>query len=232
MIVQTKKGGRRMNELILLKNNDVFTTSLVIAEGTGNQHKSVVALVKKHIEYFRKFGSIEFSDLKSLKRGRPTKVYYLNEQQATLLMTFLSNSEIVVKFKVELVKQFYQMRQILLEKQTALWQNTRLESKINRLKETDEIKTLVAYAKENGSKNADKYYITFSKLANHAVGLDSNQRNHATTNQLNNLILIENIINHVIKEGLEQQAHYKGIYKACKERIEQFKYIAYLEKIA
>ena len=55
-----------MNELILLKNNDVFTTSLVIAEGTGNQHKSVVALVKKHIEYFRKFGSIEFSDLKSL----------------------------------------------------------------------------------------------------------------------------------------------------------------------
>lgn len=221
-----------MKELILLKNNDVFTTSLVIAEGTGNQHKSVVALVKKHIEYFRKFGSIEFSDLKSLKRGRPTKVYYLNEQQATLLMTFLDNSEIVIEFKVELVKQFYHMRQILLEKQTTLWQNTRLESKINRLKETDEIKTLVAYAKENGSKNADKYYITFSKLANHAVGLDSNQRNHATTNQLNNLILIENIINHVIKEGLEQQAHYKGIYKACKERIEQFKYIAYLEKIA
>ncbi|MEY8321872.1 Rha family transcriptional regulator [Lachnospiraceae bacterium 46-61] len=221
-----------MNELILLKNNDVFTTSLVIAESTGNQHKSVVALVKKHIEYFRKFGSIEFSDLKSLKRGRPTKVYYLNEQQATLLMTFLDNSEVVIEFKVELVKQFYQMRQILLEKQTALWQNTRLESKINRLKETDKIKTLVAYAKENGSKNADKYYITFSKLVNHAVGLDSNQRNHATTNQLNNLILIENIINHVIKEGLEQQAHYKGIYKACKERIEQFKYIAYLEKIA
>ncbi len=170
--------------------------------------------------------------MKSLKRGRPTKVYYLNEQQATLLMTFLDNSEIVVKFKVELVKQFYHMRQILLEKQTTLWQNTRLESKMNRLKETDEIKALVAYAKENGSKNADKYYITFSNLANHAVGLDSNQRNHATTSQLNNLILIENIISHVIKEGLEQHFHYKGIYKACKERIEQFKYIAYLGKTA
>ncbi len=221
-----------MKELILLKNNDVFTTSLVIAEGTGNEHESVVSLIKKYVKDFECFGRIEFTDLKSGKRGRPTKVCYLNEQQATLLMTFLSNSEIVVKFKVELVKQFYQMRQILLEKQTALWQNTRLESKMNRLKETDEIKALVAYAKENGSKNADKYYITFSKLANHAVGLDSNQRNHATTNQLNNLILIENIINHVIKEGLEQQAHYKGIYKACKERIEQFKYIAYLGKTA
>ena len=223
-----------MNELILLKNNDVFTTSLVIAEGTGNQHKSVVALVKKHMEYFEKFGNIRFSDLKStnLQGGRPTKVYYLNEQQATLLMTFLDNSEIVIEFKLKLVKQFYQMRQILLEKQTTLWQNTRLESKINRLKETDEIKELVAYAKENGSKNADKYYITFSKLANKAVGLDSNQRNHATTSQLNNLILIENIINHVIKEGLQEKTYYKAIYQYCKERIEQFKYIAYLGKTA
>ncbi|NDO46002.1 hypothetical protein [Clostridium sp. MD294] len=124
------------------------------------------------------------------------------------------------------------MKQILLEKQTALWQNTRIEAKANRLKETDEIKALVAYAKENGSKNADKYYITFSNLANKAVGIDSNQRNIATTNQLNNLILIENIINHVIQEGLQQQIYYKKIYKCCKKRIEQFRYIAYLEKIA
>lgn len=221
-----------MNELILLKNNDVFTTSLVIAEGTGNEHESVVSLIKKYVKDFECFGRIEFTDLKSGKRGRPTKICYLNEQQATLLMTFLSNSEIVIKFKVELVKQFYQMRQILLEKQTALWQNTRIEAKANRLKETDEIKALVAYAKENGSKNAEKYYITFSNLANKAVGIDSNQRDTATTNQLNNLILIENIINHVIQEGLQQQAYYKEIYKCCKERIEQFKYIAYLEKIA
>lgn len=223
-----------MSELIILKNNDVFTTSLVIAEGTGNQHKSVIALIKKHLKHFEKFGNIRFSDLKStnLQGGRPTKICYLNEQQATLLMTFLENSEIVIEFKVELVKQFYQMRQILLEKQTALWQNTRIEAKANRLRETDEIKALVAYAKENGSKNAEKYYITFSNLANKAVGIDSNQRNIATTNQLNNLILIENIINHVIQEGLQQQAYYKEIYQYCKKRIEMFQYIAYLEKTA
>ncbi len=147
-------------------------------------------------------------------------------------MTFLDNSEIVIEFKVELVKQFYHMKQLLLEKQTTLWQNTRIESKANRLKETDEIKALITYAKENGSKNAEKYYITFSKLANKAVGLDSNQRSTATTNQLNNLILIENMISHVIKEGLGRQDHYKEIYKSCKERIEQFKCIAYLEEIA
>lgn len=223
-----------MNELILLKNNDVFTTSLVIAEGTNVKHKNIKELVSKYENDLKDFGKVRVLNATLDTNGGVQKIsyYLLNEQQATFLMTLLRNTKIVVEFKKELVKQFYQMRQILLEKQTVLWQNTRIEAKANRLKETDEIKALVAYAKENGSKNAEKYYITFSNLANKAVGIDSNQRSIATTNQLNNLILIENIINHVIQEGLQQQIYYKEIYKCCRERIEQFKYIAYLEKIA
>jgi len=223
-----------MNELILLKNNDVFTTSLVIAEGTNVKHKNIKELVSKYENDLKDFGKVRVLNATLDTNGGVQKIsyYLLNEQQATFLMTLLRNTKIVVEFKKELVKQFYQMRQILLEKKTALWQNTRIEAKANRLKETDEIKALVAYAKENGSKNAEKYYVTFSNLANKAVGIDSNQRDTATTNQLNNLILIENIINHVIQEGLQQQVYYKEIYKCCKERIEQFKYIAYLEKIA
>ena len=223
-----------MNELILLKNNDVFTTSLVIAAGTNVKHKNIKELVSKYENDLKDFGKVRVLNATLDTNGGVQKIsyYLLNEQQATFLMTLLRNTKIVVEFKKELVKQFYQMRQILLEKQTVLWQNTRIEAKANRLKETDEIKALVTYAKENGSKNAEKYYITFSNLANKAVRIDSNQRDTATTNQLNNLILIENIINHVIQEGLQQQAYYKEIYKSCKERIEQFKYIAYLEKIA
>ena len=223
-----------MNELILLKNNDVFTTSLVIAEGTNVKHKNIKELVSKYENDLKDFGKVRVLNATLDTNGGVQKIsyYLLNEQQATFLMTLLRNTKIVEKKKKELVKQFYQMRQILLEKQTALWQNTRIEAKANRLKETDEIKALVTYAKENGSRNAEKYYITFSNLANKAVGINSNQRDTTTTNQLNNLILIENIINHVIQEGLQQQAYYKEIYKSCKERIEQFKYIAYLEKIA
>ena len=223
-----------MNELILLKNNDVFTTSLVIAEGTNVKHKNIKELVSKYENDLKDFGKVRVLNATLDTNGGVQKIsyYLLNEQQATFLMTLLRNTKIVVEFKKELVKQFYQRRQILREKQTVLWQNTRIEAKANRLKETDEIKALVTYAKENGSKNAEKYYITFSNLANKAVRIDSNQRDTATTNQLNNLILIENIINHVIQEGLQQQAYYKEIYKSCKERIEQFKYIAYLEKIA
>ena len=94
--------------------------------------------------------------------------------------------------------------------------------------ETDEIKMLVEYAKAQGSKNADKYYISFSKLANKAVGIQADSRDALTTSQLNNLILIEHIIGEVIKESIRQEMHYKDIYKACKVQIQQFQRIAYL----
>ena len=47
---------------------------------------------------------------KNSKGGRPRKIYHLNEQQATLLITFLDNTPQVELFKVALVKQFYEMR--------------------------------------------------------------------------------------------------------------------------
>jgi len=42
-----KKGANIMNELVILEKDDIFTNSLIIAKGTGNQHKSVIALIKK-----------------------------------------------------------------------------------------------------------------------------------------------------------------------------------------
>ena len=78
------------------------------------------------------------------------------------------------------------------------------------------------------AETADKYYISFSQLANKAVGIQADSRDALTTSQLNNLILIEHIIGEVIKESIRQEMHYKDIYKACKVQIQQFQRIAYL----
>lgn len=221
-----------MNQLVKVIKNNVFTDSMVIAEGTGNEHNSVTRIIRNYKEDFEDFGGIEFMDLKSKnpKGGRPIKIYLLNEQQSTLLMTYLGNNEAVRKFKKELVRQFYAMRQYIMEQNSIHWQTTRLESKSNRRMETDEIKLFVQYAKENGSKNAERYYCNLSILANKAVGIESNSRDSATAGQLNNLILIEHIIGEVVKEGISKMLYYKDIYKACKQRIEQFKQVAYLQK--
>lgn len=95
-----------MSELVTLRKNDVFTNSLIIAEGTGNQHKSVTSIIRKYAKDFEDFGKIYFSDFKSLNsgRGRPLKVYMLNEEQATLLITYLDNTPQVRQFKKELVR--------------------------------------------------------------------------------------------------------------------------------
>ena len=213
-----------MNELVYLKSDDAFTDSMVIANGTGNEHESVVALLKKYRSRFEKYGRLEFTDLKSGKRGRPTKVYRLNEPQATLLVTFLDNTETVVEFKTELVRQFFEMRKFIAERHTKEWLETRQQGKLTRRKETDVIQELVGYAKAQGSKHADMLYMTYSKLANAMCGVKG--RDNATTYQLNNLSIFENLILQMIRSGIEAGLNYKEIYKVCKDRCVQAKEIA------
>lgn len=216
-----------MYELVEVRKEDVFTNSKVIADGTNNQHETVTAIIRKYVNDIADFGKIEFSDLKSgnPKGGRPERIYYLNEEQATFVITLLRNSKVVVKFKKELVRQFYAMRRFLIEKQSKLWSDTRLVSKENRLKETDVIKLLVEYAKEQGSIHSDKLYLIYTKLANTIVG---GKRDDMTASELNTLTLVESIIKQTIEIDMSMGMHYKDIYKDCKERLAQFAEIAYL----
>lgn len=216
-----------MYELVELKNNEVFTNSKVIAEGTGNLHSSIQKIITKYENDFKEFGQVRF-EMRPVKYARGTneeKIYWLNEEQATLLMTYLRNSEITRKFKKELVRQFYAMRRFILEKQSKLWVDTRTANKENRIKETDVIKMLVDYAKEQGSTHSDKLYMTYTKLAKTII---KGKRDDISVSDLNNLTLVESIILQTIRIDMSMGMHYKEIYKDCKGRIERFADIAYL----
>lgn len=217
-----------MNELVVLKKDDVFTNSLVIAEGTGNEHRAVKQLIRSYEREMKVLGAFDILNVESLKStgGRPEQYYPLNEQQATFLITLLRNTSTVVAFKLELVKEFYKMRQFIMEKQSKQWIETRYAGKLTRKSETDTIKKLVEYAKEQGSKHPDKLYVVYSKLANKIAGIQ--QRDSASITQLNNLTLIENIILRVIEEGIKANETYKAIYANCKTKLEVFQDIAYL----
>ena len=92
-----------------------YTTSEIIANNTNNQHESIKRLIRKHQLRLEQFGKVGF-EIQALPSGQKAKVYKLNEQQATLLITFLDNSEIVANFKTLLVKQFYEMRDELTKR--------------------------------------------------------------------------------------------------------------------
>ncbi|WP_052377806.1 MULTISPECIES: Rha family transcriptional regulator [Robinsoniella] len=218
-----------MGDLVIVNGCDVFTDSLVIADGTGNAHRSVLKLINKHSEYFTEFGELTYHlKWSDNSRNSQTSVCSLNETQATFLMTLFGNSPIVVKFKMELVKQFYIMRQLLLQKQTPIWQDTRSLSKQIRKKETDTIKSFIDYAKASGSTHSERYYTILTRLADKTSGIMNGQRDSATLEQLNTLCMAENIIERCIIDGISKQTEYKQIYQACKERLAQFSAIAFL----
>lgn len=213
-------------EIVNIKNNQAFTDSRIIAVGTNNKHHSITAVIQKYLTDFEDFGKVRF-EMEPLASGQKEKVYILNQQQATLLMTYLRNSEITRKFKKELVRQFYLMQQFIFERQSKHWLETREQGKLTRKVETDVLKQLVEYAEEQGSLHSDKMYVAYTKLANKICGISG--RDNATAQQLSSLTVAENIILHCIQAGIDENKHYKDIYKDCKNRLEMFKDIAYLE---
>ena len=214
------------DQLVILQGNEAFTDSMVIAIGTNNQHESVQRRIRDYEKELSSFGKLGF-EIRPMPSGQEQKVYRLNEMQATFLITLLKNNEVVVKFKMELVRQFYAMRQFIFERQTKDWIVTREQGKITRKEETDIIKQLVEYAKEQGSEHSDKLYLSYTRLANKICGIS--KRDDATVAQLSSLTVAENIILHCIQVGISEEKHYKDIYQDCKQRLEMFKDIAYLE---
>lgn len=215
-----------MNDLVFLKKDEAYTDSMVVANGTGIEHRKIKNAIRKHQKSMERFGKLSAPHEAESTGGRREQYYILNEEQATFLITLLKNTEPVVEFKVRLVKAFFQMRCIIAERHTQAWIETRKQGKLTHKAETDTIKRLIEYAKEQGSTHSDKLYMTYAKLANKMAGITS--RDTATIMQLNNLSLMENVILHVIDTGILMELHYKDIYKNCKARLEQLKDVAYL----
>lgn len=130
-----------MNDLVYLTPNteEPFTTSEVIAEYTGVKRHAIQVLIQQHERDFREFGRVSFEMRPLQTRGgqQMVKVYHLNEQQATLLMTYLRNTDVVRAFKIELVRQFFAMRKELMSIKTI-----KAERKPLRTSMTDAIKAL------------------------------------------------------------------------------------------
>ena len=196
-----------------------YTTSEVIAEAAGVKRRSVTHLIQQHKADFQEFGKVRFeiAPLPGSQTGQKVTVYHLNEQQATLLMTYLKNTEQVRAFKKELVRQFYAMRDFIRERQSPIWQDTRALGKEIRRMETDAIKALVDYATAQGSQHATRYYQSISSLANRTAGIV--ERDKAHTVELSALLMVEKIIAQEIRTGIEARRPYRNIYQSIKERL-------------
>ncbi|HFU3967274.1 TPA: Rha family transcriptional regulator [Streptococcus suis] len=86
-----------------------YTLSSIVAECAEVKHRHLKILINKHKERLERFGKVSFK-ISPSESGQNVRDYILNEQQATLLITFLRNTAPVIAFKSALVKAFFEMR--------------------------------------------------------------------------------------------------------------------------
>ena len=87
-----------MENLVFVAPNHLksipFTTSDVIAKYAQVKHHSIQQIISKHLKDLEEFGQVAF-EMRAVKYSRGTnqlKIYHLNEEQATLLITYLKNT--------------------------------------------------------------------------------------------------------------------------------------------
>jgi phage regulator Rha-like protein len=120
--------------LVELKNNELVISHKIIAEAIFEfdensqstykkqlriKIRSVQKLITENIKELEFFGQVRF-EIATVENSVGAKnketTYYLNEQQATLLITFMRNTNKIKNFKIKLVDDFFKMREILKSK--------------------------------------------------------------------------------------------------------------------
>lgn len=213
-----------MNGLVFVKNNTAFTTSQMIANGVGHSHSTVLKLIRNSMDLD------QLLDLKSRRlktKGRDAEVFDLDEEQATLVVMLMKNTPIVRKFKSTLAKEFFRQRLII---QTLLNQQkdperiiVRERTKVIRKECTDVIQKFVIYAKEQGSKSAEKYYMNFSRMELTGLFLIEqkfpNARDVMSIRQLNLIEMADEAVAISLQDSMSKNIHYKECYQIAKDRI-------------
>ena len=102
-------------QLVEIKKLDLVTNTAAIAEGVGRDHDTIIKLVDRNKSDLEEFGGVGF-EIRAGYNNSKVRVALLNEQQTTLLITYMRNNEVVRAFKKRLVSEFFTMRSALAKK--------------------------------------------------------------------------------------------------------------------
>jgi len=218
-----------MVNLVEQKGNKIVSSTLIIAKGVNLEHRAVISLINKYKNDLNEFGIMTF-EMSKLRQGRPVKFAWLNEEQATFLITLMKNSKIVVSFKKQLTKEFFKLRKtlqiVIVNQKNQEWIEKRKSGKVSRLTQTDSIKNYVDYAKSQGSENAEKYYILLTNMENKALFFLEqkypNVRNVLAGHQLETIANADRIVARQLQKCIDEKRHYKDGYIMAKKAIESF----------
>lgn len=222
------------SDLVFLHGQTPYTTSKIIAEGTGNQHKSIIRLIQKFTPRFERWGKIRFSDLKSTNPlgGRTTIIAELNEQQAYFLITLLRNNDKVLDFKAELVDQFFKMKEILQRRKTPEYIVARRLCAVELRPLTDTIKDYLVPLMIQEGKTPEKAqwtYRNYIAMIQKLLGIESGSRDNQTPAKLYELSKLEQMARLLILKEIAEGKTSKEIFADVKDYLTTYAEISMFE---
>ena len=181
-------------------------------------HNDLLKIIRDEFEEEISLGEISQSTYIN-ERGRSYPMFVLTLDQVRQML--VRESKFVRKKVFEYIKylenQNFLLKQAMWNKQNTEWLETRKQGKLTRRNETDVIASLILYATEQGSKNANKLYVVYSKLVNNLVGIESGMRDIVSIETLFNISKLEDLFQSIMIDCMENSVYYKEIYKRCKE---------------
>lgn len=222
--------GKHALVLVERKDDVPRVDSRALAERLGGEHQSTLVIIDRFLADFEEFGvcapHVDKPQAGS-EGGRPARYYLLNEDQATLLLTYSKNTPKARVLKKELIRLYKGYKNAYLRRASLDWQTARNEGKIVRRQETDSIKAFVAYAESQGSKSAFRYYCTLTKMEYKALGflelgLGESLRDKLSIVLLGHLQTADSIVTWALQDGMDRKMPYKDIYQYAKNRVETY----------
>lgn len=211
-----------MTRLVCIKNEQVMTTSVAMAESFNRRHDNVINSIEKLISE-DVIGALDFKATSYKdKSNRQSKMYLLTERGFLIAMPFIGGSK-SKEGQVKLVDEFMRMRDALTERKSIQWQESRVKGKLQRRNETDAISEyLLPLAKEQNpectyAKRPNIAYTNYSRLIKGVLGADYKDRDELTWQYLNAIESIERLVCVIIKKESDLNTPYKDIYQKCKE---------------
>ncbi|MID78786.1 hypothetical protein Z985_17790 [Salmonella enterica subsp. enterica] len=176
-------------QLVEIQKLDLVTTSMAIADGVKRDHDTIIKLIDRNRLDLEEFGKVGF-EIRAGYNNAKVRVATLNEQQTTLLITYMRNNEVVRAFKKRLVAEFFTMRSALAKKKMDR-NSARLEYKpmTDAIKHEREAAGKVIaphhFSNEADLINRIALGMTAAKFrVHHEIGKAENLRDYLTTEQI------------------------------------------------
>lgn len=231
-----------MELTIFEKHGQLYADSREVAEMVEKRHDHLLRDIDKYIAVLEKANAPKIGAVKATTPILDSAIYfaareYIDEKGETRrcfdctkmgceMIAHKLTGDKGILFTAAYINRFHEMERTLMERQSPQWQQARLEGKKTRRMETEAIKAFVAYATAAGSKNADKYYIHFTKLADKAVGIAD--RDAASTAKLLDLRVVEMIIEKAVLAEMTAGTEYHQAFHNVRDRMRQISVLAFM----